>query len=77
VLRQHLEYLRRQGHVLPGDPALIAAAMGGMLSMLAYALLPENPDVPVSGGPGYPDTQILAPLAHVSRPPCAESDKTP
>ena len=65
VLRQHLEYLREQGHALPGDPTLIAAAMGGMLSMLAYALLPENPDVPVSGGPGYPDTQILDALTNL------------
>ena len=65
VLRQHLEYLREQGHALPGDPALIAAAMGGMMSMLAYALLPEDPGVPVSGGPGYPDAQILDALTNL------------
>ena len=59
VLREHLEYLQERGHVLPGDPALIAAAIGAMLSMLAHALLPAGPDAPVSGGPGYPDTQIL------------------
>ena len=59
MFRKHLEYLREQGHALPGDPALIAAAIGGTLSMLAYALLPADPDTPVSGGPGYPDTQIL------------------
>ena len=47
MFREHLEYLRARGHQLPGDPTLIAVAMGGMLSMLAYALLPldqEHPD---------------------------------
>jgi AcrR family transcriptional regulator len=43
MFREHLEYLRATGHQLPGDPTLIAAAMGGMLSMLAYALLPLEP----------------------------------
>lgn len=54
VLREHLEYLREQGHDLPGEPALIAAAIGGMLSVLAYALPPSLP-----GGPAYPDAQVL------------------
>jgi AcrR family transcriptional regulator len=46
MFREHLEYLRGRGHQLPGDPTLIAAAMGGMLSMLAYALLPLEPEHP-------------------------------
>ena len=58
-LREHLEYLQERGHALPGDPTLIAAAMGGMLSMLAYALLPAVPDTPPAGAPGYREAQIL------------------
>jgi AcrR family transcriptional regulator len=52
MLREHLEYLRDRGHELPGDPALVAAAMGGMLAMIGYAL-------PPSGASGYSDDEIL------------------
>ena len=48
MFREHLEYLKDGGHQLPGDPTLIAAAMGGMLSMLAYALLPAAPGLPAN-----------------------------
>jgi AcrR family transcriptional regulator len=66
MLRDHLEYLQARGDALPGDPTLVAAAMGGMLSMLAYALLPADPDdVAVSGGPGYADSQILGTLTNL------------
>jgi hypothetical protein len=64
--RDHLEYLQARGDALPGDPTLVAAAIGGMLSMLAYALLPADPDaVAVSGGPGYSDAQILGTLTNL------------
>ncbi len=59
MLREHLQYLQEQGHALPGDPVLIAAAMGGMLSMLAYALLPAAPEAPGADRPGYPDAQVI------------------
>ena len=66
MLRDHLEYLQARGDALPGDPTLVAAAMGGMLSMLAYALLPADPDdVEVPGGPGYSDAQILGTLTNL------------
>jgi AcrR family transcriptional regulator len=52
MLREHLEYLRALGRPLPGDPELVGAAMGGMVSMLAHALLPLSE-------PPYSDDEIL------------------
>jgi AcrR family transcriptional regulator len=59
MFREHLEYLRSRGHILPGDPTLIAAAMGGMLSTLGYALLPADPSAAEDAGPGYSDDEII------------------
>jgi AcrR family transcriptional regulator len=40
AFRDHLTDLSATGHALPGQPELVAAAMGAVLSSLAYALLP-------------------------------------
>jgi AcrR family transcriptional regulator len=58
VLREHLEWLVQQGHRGPGDPTLTGAAIGGMLSMLAYALL--SADVAT-----YTDDQVVDTLTRL------------
>ena len=39
MLRQHLEAAREAGRYVPGDPELVGAAIGAMLSMLGFAVL--------------------------------------
>lgn len=53
-LREHLEHSRAEGRDLPGDPALVAAAMGGAMSMLGYALLTAGPS-----GPDFSDDDVV------------------
>lgn len=53
-LREHLAYMREQGRELPGDPELVAAAMGAMISMLGYAAL--------AGGAGLDDDEVVETL---------------
>jgi AcrR family transcriptional regulator len=62
ALRDHLEYLADQERPLPGDPTLVAAAMGGMMSMLAYALPPlADPDdaAEPEDNPRYSDEEVV------------------
>ncbi|MGC5015426.1 TetR/AcrR family transcriptional regulator [Streptosporangium sp. DT93] len=57
VLRDHLEYAREQGRDLPGDPAVVAAAMGAMISMFGYAMLTSG-----EHGPDLTDDEIVETL---------------
>lgn len=52
--RDHLEYMRDRGDALPGDPELVAAAVGAMLSMFGYAALASG-----EHGPRATDDEII------------------
>ena len=60
MLRRHLDFLQQRGDRLPGPPELVAAAMGAMLSMLAYSILP-------GGTAGYSDDQVVDTLTELLR----------
>ncbi|MFJ8015400.1 TetR/AcrR family transcriptional regulator [Streptomyces sp. NPDC096339] len=53
-LRDHLAYMREQGRDLPGEPEVVAAAMGVMVSMPAYAAM--------TGGAGLDDGEVVETL---------------
>ena len=57
TLREHLEAARDAGRYVPGDPELVGAAIGAMLSMLGFAALTAG-----SKGPRATDAEIVETL---------------
>lgn len=68
MLRRHLEVARDAGRYVPGDPEIVAAAIGGMLSMLGFAVLTAGPEAPSATSPEIVETLTSLLLTGLSGP---------
>jgi AcrR family transcriptional regulator len=73
MLRRHLEVARDAGRYVPGDPEIVAAAIGGMLSMLGFAVLTAGPEAPRATSPEIVETLTTLLLTGLSGPALPES----
>jgi AcrR family transcriptional regulator len=69
MLRRHLEVARDAGRYVPGDPEIVAAAIGGMLSMLGFAVLTAGPEAPRASSEEIVDTLTNLLLTGLTGPP--------
>jgi AcrR family transcriptional regulator len=77
MLRRHLEVARDAGRYVPGDPEIVAAAIGGMLSMLGFAVLTAGPEAPRASSAEIVDTMTALLLDGLTGPDAAAGPGDP